>query len=169
MARDYPDSFVPEPVDRVAGRVLSRGYHHEFEKKANNRESWDTPPDVLPSCYTPESIQVLIGQRKGSLVAVGYLGRRRSQFGRKKGQILLVRCDCGKYEERVAQRWRRSGNEIYERCQFCAQREKLKVAHLSVVERDRLDDLQRARHGLPSRDDMLLAILERKLFNFYSQ
>ena len=39
MPRDYPDSFVPEPVDRVAGRVLSRGYHHEFAKLRNNREA----------------------------------------------------------------------------------------------------------------------------------
>lgn len=169
MARDYPDSFAPDPIDRVAGRVISRGYHHEFKKAQNNREVWDAPPDTVPTCYTPEPIKSLMGQRKGCLVVIGYLGRRHSQFGKKRGQILLVRCDCGRHEERVAQRWRKRGNEIFEMCQFCNQRERLKTSHLSNAERDRLENLNRARHGLPSKHDEMSERLKRKLVNFYSR
>jgi len=169
VARDFPDSYKPTPIDRVAGRVLSTGYHHEFKKSRNNREVWDAPPETVPTCYTPEPIKCLMGQRKGSLVVVGYLGRRRSQFGAKKGQILLVRCDCGRYEERVARRWRKTGNEIFEMCQFCDQRERLKVSHLPNAERDRIENLNRARHGLPSKDDEMLEKLHTKLVNFYAR
>jgi len=169
VARDFPDSYEPTPIDRVAGRVLSTGYHYEFKKAPNNREVWYAPPETVPMCYTPEPIRLLMGQRKGSLVVVGYLGRRRSQFGAKKGQILLVRCDCGGYEERVARRWRKRGNEIFEMCQFCDQREKLKLLHLSNAERDRAENLKRARHGLPSKDQEMMEKFKTKLENFYAR
>lgn len=169
MARDYPDSYVPEPIDRVAGRVLSTGYHHEFAKQDNCRESWDIPPEVIPLFQVPEPVKRLFGTRKGSLVVVGYLGRRDNAKGKKISQRLLVRCDCGRYEVRIAQRWRRSGNEIFERCQFCDQREKLKQSHLPYTERDRLENLLRARNGLLSKDDEVTERLKTKLFNFYAR
>lgn len=176
MARDYPDSFVPEPIDRVAGRVISAGVHHEFQKKENNRESWDAPPEVVPLFQVPDQIKELFGTRKGALVVVGYLGKTKHSSGNK--YRLLVRCDCGRYEVRVAKHWRRKGNEIFEYCQFCDQRERLKVSHLPNVEKDRLEDLKRARHGLPTKnderaerrkkaDDKMLEALERKLINSY--
>jgi len=169
MARDYPDSYEPIPIDRVAGRVLSAGYHHEFKKVDNCREFWETPPEVIPLFQVPEPVKQLFGTRKGSLVAVGYLGRRDNQQGKKTDQRLLVRCDCGKYEVRIARKWRRSGNEIFERCQFCDQRERLKVSHLPTAERDRLENLNRARHGLPSKHDEMVEKSRTRLINFYSR
>lgn len=151
MARDFPDSFAVEPIDRVAGRVVSAGEHYEFKKPNNCREVWDTPPEVVPLFQVPEIIKVLFGSRKGSLVAVGYLGRHKNNRNNKGEQRLLVRCDCGRYEVRSARRWRKAGNEIYERCQFCDEREKLKVSHLSYAERDRVENIKRARAGLPPK------------------
>lgn len=177
MARDFPDSFAPEPIDRIARQVISAGVHHEFQKKDTDREVWDTPPEVVPLFEVPESIKQWFGTRKGSLVVVGYLGLRKTPSGTKKHR-LLVRCDCGRYEVRRANHWRKTGNEIYERCQFCDQREDLKVSHLLPAERERLDNLKRARHGLLSQademverrkkaDDKMLEALERKLINSY--
>jgi hypothetical protein len=98
MARDYPDSSAPEPIDRVAGRVISTGTYHEFKKKENCREVWDTPPETVPLFLVPQPVRELFGTRKGSLLVVGYLGRSDNWAGKKKGQRLLVRCDCGRYE-----------------------------------------------------------------------
>lgn len=169
MARDFPDSYVPTPIDRVAGRILSTGYHHEFKKAENCRESWDTPPEVVPLFQVPEPIKQLFGTRKGSLVMVGYLGRKNSANGKKSEQRLLVRCDCGRYEVRVGRRWRKTGNEIFERCQFCDQREKLKVSHLSNAEKDRIENLKRAQHGLPSKDQEMMDRFKTKIENFYAR
>lgn len=169
MARDYPDSFEPTPIDRVAGRVLSTGTHHEFKKVNNCREVWDTPPEVVPLFQVPEPVKQLFGTRKGSLVVVGYMGRRDNAQGKKVDQRLLVRCDCGRYEVRIARRWRKPANAVFERCQFCDQRENLKVSHLPYAERDRLENLKRARHGLPSKDDEMLERLQKKLIHFYRE
>lgn len=168
MARDFPDSYTPEPIDRVAGRVLSRGYHHEFKKGNNNRESWDIPPEVIPAVYTPEDVKKLIGERKGALVVVGYLGHHQSAQKNNKKDRLLVRCDCGKYEVRVARRWRKN-NEIDNRCQFCDLKEDLKVRHLSHEERDRLENQRRLRVGLPTKQDEMTERLKTRLFNFYAR
>lgn len=169
MARDFPDSYEPTPIDRVAGRILSTGYHHEFKKLDNCREYWETPPEVIPLFQVPEPVRQLFGTRKGSLVAVGYLGRRDNAQGKKTDQRLLVRCDCGRYEVRIARRWRKTGNEIFERCQFCDQRERLKISHLSNAERDRIENLNRARHGLPSKEAETLENFKKKLIKFYSR
>jgi hypothetical protein len=47
-------------------------------------------------------------------------------------------------------------------CQFCEQREKLKVAYLSNEERDRLRSLQHARAGLPTEAEMEAAANQRR-------
>lgn len=162
MARDYPDRFAPEPVDRIASQVVSSGYHFEPTVPPSNREIWDTPPEVVPTVYVPTPIRELIGQRKGRMVIIGYLGRRYSQFGTKKGQILLVRCDCGKYEERVARKWRKN-HGLTNRCQVCDVKERLKVQHLSHAEKDALENRERKRRGLPTKQQELIAKLDEKL------
>lgn len=154
MARDYPDSFAPDPIDRVAGRVISRGYHHEFTKTDQDRDVWEIPPEVVPLYSVPPTIRELFGTRKGSLLVVGYLGRRRTSGGNQGRQKLLVRCDCGRYEIRNAQKWRQreAGGEDY--CQFCAKRERLKTNHLSENERERVRDLERVRRGSCPRSEL---------------
>jgi hypothetical protein len=150
VARDFPDSYEPIPVDRVAGRVLSTGYHHEFTKTDQDREVWEIPPEVVPLYLVPPTIRELFGKRKGSLLVVGYLGRRRTNGGNQGRQKLLVRCDCGRHEIRNAQKWRQRevGGEDY--CQLCARRERLKTRNLPGKERDRLRQLYRTLKGVPT-------------------
>jgi hypothetical protein len=135
--------------------VLSSGTYHQFEKKPNNREVWDTPPEVVPLFQVPLTIQALFGTRKGSLVAVGYLGKGA------RSHRLLVRCDCGRYEVRVVHRWKKL-RDVNNYCQFCDQREKLKMAHLPDAEKDRLKRLARERAGLPSEAEIQAAANQRR-------
>lgn len=136
-AKNYPTS-LSVPLDRTARRVISKGTHYTPTKKNNLRESWDTPPPLVTP--TTEAVKSLFGMRKGNLVVVGYLGSSSSGSAR-----LLVRCDCGKYEVRLSNRWRKhSGLNNY--CQFCENFQKLKFAHLSdeekARERERIEKLQ---------------------------
>jgi hypothetical protein len=144
MARDYPDTFAVLPVDRVAARVVSKGIHHGFIRKNDQNRLWRDPPQTLSLRLTPEPVKRLLGERKGSLVVTGYLGRRDSSTGKKKGQRLLVRCDCGYYEVRMAHLWRKhEDHQGY--CQMCNRKEGLKKRGVPIPERQRMESLHRPR------------------------
>jgi hypothetical protein len=136
--KNYPTS-LSVPLNRTAARVISKGTHYIPPKKNNTREYWETPPPLVTS--VTEAVKSLFGTRKGSLTVIGYLGSSSSGSAR-----LLVRCDCGKYEVRLSNRWRKhSGINNY--CQFCEYTQKLKFAHLSDgekrAERERTEKLKR--------------------------
>ena len=127
-AKNYPTS-LSVPLDRTARRVVSKGTHYITPKKNNLRESWDTPPPSVT--FIPDAVKELFEQRKGNLTVKGYLGSSSSGSAR-----LLVRCDCGKYEVRLSNKWRKHpGLNNY--CQFCGYVQKLKHAHLSDEEKDK--------------------------------
>lgn len=128
-AQNFPAN-LSTPINRTARNVVSRGVHHSFEQKEKNRAFWETPPPLAATI--PEHIKPLINTRKGNLVCVGYLGTTS-----KRRAKLLVRCDCGKYEVRLANKWRTPQYSC--RCQFCEQLTKLRHAHLSFEERDRIE------------------------------
>jgi hypothetical protein len=125
-AKNYPTS-LSTPLTRTAARVISKGTHYEPPKKSSTREYWETPPPLVT--LATEAVKSLFGTRKGNLTVIGYLGSSSSGSAR-----LLVRCDCGKYEVRLSNRWRKhSGINNY--CQFCEYIQKLKLAHLSDEEK----------------------------------
>jgi hypothetical protein len=141
-AKDYPTS-LSTPIDRTAARVISKGTHFEFKATEINREIWEIPPPlVFP---IPESIKALIGTKKGDLTVIGYLGAGKAN---NKGARILVRCVCGKYEKRVANKWRKP-QKAKSCCHFCELKAKLKVSNLPYEERNRIENMERARHGFP--------------------
>lgn len=75
------------PVNRVAGKVVSRGVHYEPRIKLN--QHWQAPPSMMP---VPKGTGDLTGITFGRLEVIGL----SSEFS----PLWVVRCRCGNYELR---------------------------------------------------------------------
>lgn len=84
-----------------------------------NSEMWAKKPQVIEP--VPEGVRSLIGEKKGTLQIVGYLGSAKSGSGAK----MLAKCDCGKYESKISFRWRRRGNKGT--CEWCSYETKVRA------------------------------------------
>jgi len=91
------------PINATAARVVGKGIHYKPKKKTYTAISYDAPP----ATYKVHSglSRDLTGMRRGKTVVVGYLGRNSKNYGKRVEQLWLVRCDCGKYEQRNGYRY----------------------------------------------------------------
>jgi hypothetical protein len=92
------------PADRVALRVMLPGEHHEFEKTAKFdfqvRASKDPLRIKIPLFREAQKLaQQLTGTKFGRWTVIGY-STRQHKNSKKRGAIWVVRCNCGRYEER---------------------------------------------------------------------
>lgn len=94
------------PVDSVADRVTRPGVEYVPSKKLA-QDCWDVKPPTLPA---PSNAKEMMGLRRGRLVIVGYLGKKK----------WLARCDCGKFERRDGKNFRNGVRDgIWDGCQYC--------------------------------------------------
>jgi hypothetical protein len=113
------------PTDRVARRVVMPGIHYEPNTRGHQFTTWDIAPPTKP---VPDNCPDLTGQRKGRMRIVGYLGRQKTA----KTSRWLARCDCGRFEPRRGDNWRKADNnwaDLPDMCSICMHVEKVKVRH----------------------------------------
>ena len=100
-----------KPIDRLALSVILDGEHWEPSIPTHLT---NLVKDLPPKCQTPpKEQQMFLGQRRGSLVAIGFLSYNRNQK-----PVWLMRCDCGRYTFRYILGWsRRVG--VFDQCVAC--------------------------------------------------
>lgn len=110
------------PVDAVADRVTRGGVAYEPARNLGPQELGRDCPILREP---PPLIADLRGQRSGRMAMVGYLEtakKKPSDYG-KGGvpkQRWVARCDCGRYEIRAGDKWRRNmRNNKGDMCQEC--------------------------------------------------
>ena len=118
---DYPD-YPCIPLDSTAARVMKPGIHYEPDIKFG-QQIWDYPIETLP---LPKYTINMIGQKRGKLTIVGYVGRKKKSGNNY--HYWLVRCNCGKYEIRNGQNFRRQQKKDNQDdcCQICRHLQYLK-------------------------------------------
>lgn len=116
------DKLHPIPVDRVAARVVGKGFQYEPATRGSASDS-ETPIPVakkLPRALTQNPGFVnLTGNRIGRLTVVGVSEARYSTW--------VCRCDCGRYCLRSAAAIKNESNS-QDRCSHCR--------HLAFLKRD---------------------------------
>lgn len=102
------------PLNKTAAVVArGKGVHWTPELKGGHAH-YDAPKPVLPF---PDPAKDLTGTTLGRLKVIGYVGTTPGSGG-NSGPRWLVRCQCGRYEERRTKAIKNPANWV-DRCQEC--------------------------------------------------
>lgn len=104
MARDsFERIATSSPINRTAAIVTGAKGEQYVPIINTGRKHYEAPPRTVTP---PAGLESLIGSNIGRLVVVGWIGKR-----------WLVRCQCGRYEERRSKSVRTPN--IRDRCGEC--------------------------------------------------
>ena len=109
------------PINKDAGMAVGQSGEHYEPDIGEVRAHHETPPPTLP---VPAVAAHMIGHRCGRLTVVGFLGSPNP----KKNAKWLVRCVCGRYEERKHRALMNEINRTQDCCTRCQVERGLKRA-----------------------------------------
>jgi len=122
---DHPD--IPlHPINSTAARVIRSGYCH-IPDMDQRQPIWDIPPETKQS---PKGTIDMTGTKRGKMTIIGYYGSKKS--GTNNYHQWIARCVCGRYEIRIAQKFRRRKDDDSnpDCCQICQYIRRLKNNHV---------------------------------------
>ena len=118
MSKDHWDAILASsPLNATAGRVTSKGYAYEPDKKIVTLE-WDAPPPLVRINRTHTqnpSFTDFTGVKYGRLTVLGMI--KDTSVSGNSGAQWVCRCACGKYVARRAKSVRKAPPD--DRCEVC--------------------------------------------------
>lgn len=117
------------PVDKVALRVVLPGIHYNAKRLTTLTAELGGQAEAPPRVNMPHDQTDLAGMQIGQLVVVRYLGDRIHRDAKRTGSRWLVRCLCGRYENRRGRTLRKAiGSDAIwaDRCEECQNLRKLR-------------------------------------------
>lgn len=115
------DKLHEMPIDRVAARVIGKGYQYTPQCKGQPVDS-DLPIQVMAITnviHNRQGFTDLTGQRIGRLTVLGMSSQTPNRW--------VCRCDCGRYTQRTAKAIKNPENS-QDRCSHCK--------HLAFLKRE---------------------------------
>lgn len=112
------------PANRTAATVTQKSGDNYAPPEAifRDREGWDDNPGTRP--YPPHATR-LDGHKSGRLTVIGFSRTVHPSKGKRGGARYLVRCACGRYEERKLKALIRCGTDD-DCCAICNHTKRLR-------------------------------------------
>lgn len=101
MKNNIYDGANLNPVNKTASKVIKKGVH--FNEKVRDETLSYEPIPIRPKWFKrsfkhQKFVESVIGVRRGRLVVVGESLVQKGKS--KRGNLFVVRCDCGSYSVR---------------------------------------------------------------------